>query len=79
MSEELSVLHASVNDIRIEITRVSGVWKCDIVGIPLPKDIHYAQRFLSKVYQGQRKKIAQNFNQSKLAMKRKLDDIKVPR
>ena len=76
MAELVSALHASVNDIGITITRKSGEWKCGLSGVPLPKDIHYAQKFLSDVYRGQRKKIAQNYRQSKLQMKQRLDAVK---
>ena len=77
MLEKVSALHASVNDIGIEITRNGGKWDCKISGCLLPKDVHYAQKFLSDVYRGQRKKIAQNFRQSKQQMKNRLAEIEV--
>lgn len=59
------VLSASVNDIRLLLERKGGKWTCEITGVPLPRDVSYAQKLLSDTYRGQRRKIAQNFKQSK--------------
>lgn len=77
MLEQVSALHASVNDIGVVITRKSGKWACEITGCMLPKDVHYVQKFLSDVYRGQRKKIAQNYSQSKQQLNKRIAEAKV--
>lgn len=69
MVEEVLALSARVNDFKITVSRTKGVWDCEFVGFPLPKDIHNAQRRINDTYRGQRRKIAANFRQSKQAFK----------
>jgi len=54
-----------VNDFRITLKRTQGKWEAEITGMPVPRDIHQAQTFLSRYYKSQRRKIAESFNRTR--------------
>ncbi len=76
MPEQRSRLSAAVNDIGIVLKREAGEWTCEITGIPLPADIHYAQKFLADVYRGHRKKIARSYHKTKEQFKSIVSETK---
>lgn len=69
MAEEQPTFDSMVNDLELVMIRTKGVWNVKITGIPLPKDIHHAQKLLADVYRAQRRKIADNYNASKQKFK----------